>query len=224
MVKAVKALVGISLLVCSLGVFSLASGGDPAEADRSQIVPTNFELLRQSVAEAIDEVCDRLPLHEPGNLCLRPETAFTGNWLVERALIQSLQGRGVRVLIPDSLKKQPSAAHMCHTVLHYRVVDLDLEYPASRRKYHFGPRLVERQTQLHFLFTLSGDSGEVLWTGETQRSDGDWILVKELANLERKSPAFVSPRLKADGWGRFAEPALLTAAVGGLIYFFYSTQ
>jgi hypothetical protein len=64
----------------------------------------------------------------------------------------------------------------------------------------------------------------VLWTEEVRGTREDWIPAKMLAAVEQEPISFISPQLKADGWNRFAEPALLSAVVGGLIYLFYATQ
>ncbi len=202
----------------------MAWGDGPAKEANPAAVPTNLGLLRLAVEEAIDEQCDRLPLYEPKVLCLYPGSIAPGNWLVELALIQSLRRRDCRILLPDSSASTSHAICSDGQFLRYRVADLDLVYSASRRKHLFGPRMVERQVHLHLIFLLSKKDGEVLWTGETQRTSGDWISAKELAAVQRESVPFISPRLKTDSWGHFAEPALLTAAVGGLIYLFYNSQ
>ena len=224
MFKAAKALLGIGVFALGLGFLSVARGDGLSTAADPEAIPTNFGLLRLAVEEAIEEVCDRLPLHEPRVLCLGPESDAPGNWLVEHVLIQSLQSRSFRVLLPDTSEAQPHSTCAGRGVLRYRVVNLDLLYPACRRKHLFGPRLVERQVHLHLLFRLDKEDGEVLWTGEPQRTRGDWIPAKMLDYVEQESVPFISPRLKTDAWGRFAEPALLSAVVGGLIYLFYSTQ
>ena len=83
---------------------------------------------------------------------------------------------------------------------------------------------MQRLARLHLFLQLKKGDGEVLWTGEAQQAKEDWIPAKMLDVAELKPLPFTSPRLKPGGWGRFAEPALLSAAVGGLIYLFYSTQ
>jgi len=216
--KPVKFLLLAWILGMSLG--SAARGDQSSLEGESQVVPSNFGLLKQTVEEAIEDVCGRLPLHQLDTLCLGCEWEAPGNWLVERALVEHLRSRGHQVIVLDN----PLGACARETTLRYRLVDLDLIYPSSHRKHIFGPRMVERKVHLHVLLSLSSANGAVLWTGEVQRSPGDWISDKDLPQAERETVSFVSPRLKADSWGRFAEPALLTAVAGGLIYLFYSTQ
>jgi hypothetical protein len=177
-----------------------------------------------TLEEAIDEVCDRLPLHEPKRLCLKPQSESPGNWLVEQVLVEKLLGRDYRVVIPDNLAARSQDVCAQADILRYRIVTLDLDYPSSRRKHLFGSRLVERRVRMQLHFRLSRPGGEVVWAGDAQRTGGDWISAAQLPVVEQESVSFVSPRLRADGWGRFAEPALLTAVIGGMIYFFYSTQ
>lgn len=202
----------------------MASGDGLEKGIDSEVIPTNFELLRLVVEEAIEEVCDRLPSHETKLLHLGSESDAPGNWLVERALIQSLRRRSYRVIVPDTSCAQPNMANAGPELLRYRLMDLNLLYPASRRKHLFGSRLIERQVRLHLLLQLNREDGEVLWTGEAKRTGGDWIPAKKLEYAEQEPLPFISPQLKADGWSRFAEPALLSVVIGGLIYLFYSTQ
>jgi hypothetical protein len=222
--KAAKALLGISIFAFGLGLHSTAQGEEPSKTADPGTFPTNLELLRLAVEEAIEKVCDRLPSHEPKIICLRRESQVPGNWLVEHAFSQSLLRRNFRVLAPDTLGVQPRPACAGREILHYRVVDLDLLYPTSRRKHLFGPLLVHREARLHVFLHLDRDNGEILWTGEAQHTKGDWLPAKMLEYVEGESVPFISPQLKPDGWGRFAEPALLSAVVGGLIYLFYTTQ
>jgi hypothetical protein len=222
--KTAKVSLRIGVFAFGLGLFSMASGDGLEKGIDSEVIPTNFELLRLVVEEAIEEVCDRLPSHETKLLHLGSESDAPGNWLVERALIQSLRRRSYRVMAPDTSCAQPNMASAGRELLRYRLMDLNLLYPASRRKHLFGSRLVERQVRLHLLLQLNREDGEVLWTGETKRTGGDWISVKKLEYAEQESPPFISPQLKADGWSRFAEPTLLSVVIGGLIYLFYSTQ
>jgi hypothetical protein len=222
--KAAKALLGIGVFALGLGLFSTAQGDGLAEGGEQEPISTNFDLLRRVVEEAIDEACDRLPLHEPEVFCLGHDAEAPGNWLVEGALIRSLRQRDHQVLLPDTSQAQSPPACIGLLTLRYRLVELNLLYPASRRKHLFGPRLVKRLARLHLFLRLKKENGEVLWTGEAQQAREDWIPAKMLSVVELKPLPFISPRLKPDGWGRFAEPVLLSAAVGGLIYLFYSTQ
>jgi len=215
---------GISIFVFGFAFLSMAYGdGLPNEADQ-QTALTNLGLLRLTVEEAIEGACDRLPLLKPKTLCLRSESDAPGNWMVEHALVQSLQPRNFRVFIPDTSGEQSKAGCRDRTVLRYRVVDLDLHYTTTRRKHLFGPQLVARQVHLHILLRLDGQDGEVLWTEEVEGTKEDWILAKMQDVVEREPLPFTPPQLKTDGWNRLAEPALLSAVVGGLIYLFYSTQ
>lgn len=186
--------------------------------------PTNFKLLKITLEEAIEEVCDRLSSHEFSTFCLESPSDLSGRWLVDQILAERLIARGYRVVFGDSLSNE--TAELCSRAgfLRYRIVLLNLNYISSRREHLFGPRQVEREAQLDLFFRLSRATGEVLWAGEIKRSAGDWISRKDLPQMEQASPPFLAPRLPTDGWGRLAEPAILTAVVGGLIYLFYSTQ
>jgi hypothetical protein len=216
------------LLICSLlsviwisgmaGADSSSQGSDQGES------PTNFGLLKITLEEAIEEVCDRLSSHGLTTICLESPSDFDGRWLVDQILTEQLLEKGYRVVLPDSLPIQ--SAEICSQagILRYHAVQLSLDYGPSRRQHLFGPRLVERQVQLYLFFQLSRATGEVIWADEVKRNVADWIPQKDLPLMEQETLSFLSPRLETDGWSRLAEPALLTVVIGGLIYLFYSTQ
>jgi hypothetical protein len=222
--KAAKAFLGMGIFVFGLASLFLAYGDDFSNEADQEAVLTNSGLLRLTVEEAIEGVCDRLPLLEPKVLCLSPESDAPGNWMVEHALIQSLHRRSFRILIPDTSGGLSNTTCEDEAILRYRLMDLNLLYPSVQRKHLFGPRFVARQARLNVLLRLDGSEGEVLWTEEVRGTREDWIPAKMLAAVEQEPISFISPQLKADGWNRFAEPALLSAVVGGLIYLFYATQ
>jgi len=200
-----------------------AAEPSPAEIDQGGH-PTNLRLLQRTAEEAIEEVCDRLSSHGLSTICLEPPSDLGGRWLIDQILTERLLAGGYRVVLPDSLSSQAEEVRSRAGFLRYRIVRMDLDYVSSRRKHLFGPRLVQREVRLDLFFRLSRAAGEIIWAGEVNKTGGDWIPMRDLPRVERGSPPFLSPRLKPDGWGRLAEPALLTAAVGGLIYLFYSTQ
>ena len=185
---------------------------------------TNLRLLKSTLEEAIEEVCDRLSSYEFDTFCLEPPSDLDGRWLVDQVLTECLLDRGYRVIFPDSLSTEAAALCSQAGSLRYRIVHLNLNYASCRRKHLFGPRLVKREVLLDVMFRLSRATGEVVWADEIKRTGGDWIPSRVLPQAEQASPPFLSPRLETDGWGRLAEPVLLTAVVGGLIYLFYSTQ
>jgi|GEM_PF-2068157 len=213
----------ICLFIWGARIPGACAAESSSESDRGEH-PTNLRLLKSTLEEAIEEVCDRLSSHEFSMFCLESPSELNGRWLVDQVLTERLLDRGYRVILTDSLST--GSAELCSRAgfLRYRIVRMDLDYVSSRRKHLFGPRLVQRETQLELLFRLSRATGEVVWTGEVKRIGGDWIFSRDLSRVEKASPPFLSPYLETDGWGRLAEPALLTAAVGGLIYLFYSTQ
>jgi hypothetical protein len=205
--------------------FSVANGaeGSPEGSDQGDN-PTNLGLLKTTLEEAIEQVCDRLSSHEYTTICLQSRPDEDGRWLVEQVLAGQLLARGYRTILTDSLSRRYPEICSDAGILRYRIVQLDLDYASTRRQHLFGPRLVERKVQLSLFFQLSRPSGELVWTDAVKKTGGDWIPQKDLPLVEQESISFLSPRLKSDGWGRLAEPILLTAAIGGLIYLFYATQ
>jgi hypothetical protein len=215
--KAATTLLLICCFISGTWIDSAPAADSSSPGNSQEEHPTNLRLLKRILEEAIEEVCDRLSSHEFSTFCLESGPELNGRWLVDQVLAERLLARDYRVVFRDSLSAE--TADLCSRAgsLRYRIVRLDLDYVSSRRTHLFGPRQVEREVQLDLLFRLSRATGEVVWTGEIKRIGGDWILFRDLPQAEE-------PHLETDGWGRLAEPAILTAVVGGLIFLFYSTQ
>jgi hypothetical protein len=219
-----RALLLICLVIPSMLICTAAGAESHRGEGDLQDIPTNLGLLRTTIEEAIGEVCDRLSSHELTALCLDSQHDSPDDWLVEQTFVEYLLGKGYRVIIPDSLPATPPEICPDAGTLRYHILTMDLEYISSRRQHLFGPRMVEREVHLSMLFRLSLPTGEVVWAGETKKTAGDVIPFRDLPLAEREPAPFISPRLPADSWGCLVEPALLTVAIGGLIYLFYSPQ
>jgi hypothetical protein len=159
---------------------------------------------------------------------------FTGE--LTRAGVRTI--RGARPLPPqgagsaalDSLFAQspPSAPYVAAAgalVLQFQNIAFSIAYPDVYRSHAIGGKKIRRTASVRVFATLSdGDSGEVLWTGEAERTRSDEFDQDDSARVESGTYAFVRPIMPTGGLGKYAEPVFVTAIVVGLIYLFFSNQ
>lgn len=94
----------------------------------AQQTPTDLQLINRAFVHALGHQMDALPLSPSARLFLQAEDPRNeANWVVEDALIETLQGRGYQVLVRQ---REDAPAD----VVYYRLVRARVVYsPASRR-------------------------------------------------------------------------------------------
>jgi hypothetical protein len=132
-----------------------------------------------------------------------------------------------RLFTDAGITTYPNAAPTDGTpaiTLEYQALEYDLAYTKVYRSYLIGGKKVARKADVTLLATLYDDSGAVVWTREAKRDYEDNFGHGELDRIEEGNFAFTRPALPGGGWGKYAEPVLVTGIVVGLIYLFFSNQ
>ena len=103
-----------------------------AQGSRRQ-TPTDLQLINQAFVSALDHQMDALPLSSGARLFLQAEDQKNeANWVVEDALIETLQERGYQVLV-----RQPEDSPA--DVVYYRLVRARVVYsPTARRLFSWS--------------------------------------------------------------------------------------
>ncbi len=110
-------------------------------------------------------------------------------------------------------------------VLQFQNVAFAISYPDVYRSHLIGGKRVRRVASVRVLATLTdGATGEVLWTGEAERTHADEFDRGDAARVESGSYAFLRPGVPSGGWGKYVEPVFVTGIIVGLIYLFFSNQ
>ncbi len=184
--------------------------------------PSNEEFLRESTRSLLRRAFVDFPKTTSKLLFLKAEKEHPANWLLEGELIRHLRSLNYQVALhseklPDNWEESWS--------LFYRIIKMRMDYPRIKRKGFLGERMVVRYAGLNLSFRLEDNAtGKVLWTRREKQSNSDLIKMKMIKSLNNQSYPFLSPSLPEDSYGRFIEPALVIAVVGGLVYLFFANR
>jgi hypothetical protein len=222
----------VAAIVCAVGVRAAES------------VASNLDLMTRLTADVATELYgkfgsslgDRPVVVRPyGNSedYVFVANVFTGELM--RAGVRTLSDTGGAAPVKsgnaafDSLQAQNGAAPTPPPagalLLKFQNTAFELSYPDAYRSHLVGGRKIRRSASVRVFATLTdADSGEVLWTGEAQRSQDDEFDKDDAARVENGTYAFVHPTVPSGGWGKYVEPVFVTGIVVGLIYLFFANQ
>jgi len=184
--------------------------------------PSNEEFLRESIRSLLERTFDDFPPANSKLLLLKAEEEHPANWLLEDELVFYLLSSDYQVTL-HSIESSYDLSES--QSLFYRIIEMSLNYPKTKRKGFLGARLVTRKTWLNLSFRLKDNAtGKVLWTKRGKEERSDWVKKSMIKSVNNPSYPFLSPSLPDDPHSRFLEPALVVAVVGGLIYLFFANR
>jgi len=184
--------------------------------------PSNEEFLRSSLRSLFEKAFNNFPEANSKLIFLKAEEDHPANWLLEDELISYLLSLKYQVgsSAPDSIYSLSESIS-----LFYRIIELKLDYPKVQRKGFLGTKLVTRKVSLNLSLRLEDEStGKVLWSKREKQEKMNLVKKSMIKSLNNESYPFLSPSLSGDSQGKYLEPALLTAVVGGLIYLFFANR
>jgi hypothetical protein len=175
--------------------------------------PTDLQLINQAFVLALDHQMDALPLSPGTRLVLQAEDRKNeANWVVEDALIETLQRRGYQVLV-----RQPEDAPA--DVVYYRLVRARVMYsPASRRLLPWSNKLRREAYGDLFLRVETTADRIVRWDRRVQAYSSDMVpkgLEGVLGGGDMVEQTVLRPENKAIVRG------LSAGILGGLFYIFF---
>ncbi len=179
----------------------------------AQQTPTDLQLINQAFVRALDHQMDALPLSPGTRLFLQAEDEKNeANWVVEDALIETLQQRGYQVLV-----RQPEEAPA--DVVYYRLVRARVVYsPAPRRLLFWGNEQRREAYGDLFLRIETAADHIVRWDRRVQAYSGDLVskgLSGVLGGDDMVEQTVLKPENKAIVRG------LSAGILGGLFYIFF---
>ena len=179
----------------------------------AQQTPTDLQLINQAFVRALDHQMDALPLSPGTRLFLQAEDDKNeANWVVEDALIETLQRRGYQVLV-----RQPEDAPA--DVVYYRLVRARAVYsPAPRRLLFWGNEQRREAYGDLFLRIETAADRIVRWDRRVQAYSSDMVpkgLHEVLGGGDMVEQTVITPENKALVRG------LSGGILGGLFYIFF---
>ena len=174
---------------------------------------TDLQLINQAFVSALNHQMDALPLSPGTRLFLQAEDRKNeANWVVEDALIETLQDRGYQVLV-----RQPEDAPA--DVVYYRLVRARVVYsPTARRLLPWGNE--QRRDAYGDLFLRMETTADriVRWDRRVQAYSSDVVpkgLHEVLGGGDMVEQTVITPENKAIVRG------LSAGILGGLFYIFF---
>ena len=187
--------------------------GTAQSPNGAQQTPTDLQLINQAFVRALDHQMDALPLSPGTRFFLQAEDEKNeANWVVEDALIETLQQRGYQVLV-----RQPEDAPA--DVIYYRLVRARVVYsPAPRRLLLWGNE--QRRDAYGDLFLRIETAADriVRWDRRIQAYSSDMVS-KGLSEVLGGGDMVEQTVLKSEN--KAIVRGLSTGILGGLFYIFF---
>lgn len=182
-------------------------------------VLTNMDLVVSTVEQAVDQALGQLETQavERGQLLLvAPQGKHAATWLVDHLLAEGLLARGFAVTLDSA------AASAGTPRLSYRILDLGV---TGRSGLWSGQ--LHRESRVSLVLQLSGSAKEgapLDWQGEVAGHLADRVPKDRLPVLQDTAYDFAKVEVQRQSWGKFVEPVIVSAVLGGLIHLFFSNR
>ena len=188
------------------------NGTAPVQGGERQ-TPTDLQLINQAFVLALDHQMDALPLSPGTRLFLQPEDHKNeANWVVEDALIETLQRRGYQVLV-----RQPEDAPA--DVCYYRLVRARVVYSPAPRRLLLWSNQQRREAYGDLFLRVETTADRIVrWDRRVQAYSADMVpkgLHEVLGGGDMVEQTVLKPENKAIVRG------LSAGILGGLFYIFF---
>lgn len=188
-------------------------------------VQTNLELMTDLTTQVVSELVDRFSSELSGwGVLLQPFANNEQYQFMTNVFTAALTQRGVTTFQPGADPLAGEDAGYLY-VLKYQATSFSLSYPKVYRSYLIGGKRVRRRADVTLLATLvDHNNGAVAALSESGRDHEDQFDFSDVDRVEEGTYEFTRPPMPSSGWGKYAEPVLVTGIIVGLIYLFFSNQ
>ncbi len=188
-------------------------------ARASASLPTNMDMVVATIEEAADRAL--AAMETPGDpatwespVLIRAQAEHDANWLVDHILAERLLARGFEVSLDTTLVQQKDIQ------LSYRVIDLGIRGTTGL----LSDKL-QRQSHLTLSLRLTQTGDETLyWQTEETVFQSNHAPKAKLDFLQTTPFKFAETNLEEKSWGKFVEPIIVSAVLGGLVSLFFSNR
>ncbi len=205
------------VLLISLSSTQIIMGQSETESKTNEI------FLRESIQELLMQTFIDFPEGDSRLVFVRSESENPANWLLEEELTSYLGAKGYSLALPQKQVNSDKFENCWD--LFYRIIELRLEYPKVKSKRLFGQKFVHRESDLNISFRLTQkNTGKILWIKRKNHFTSDVFPKKVIPTIQSGQYSFLSPELPENATGKYLEPALVAAVVGGLVYLFFASR
>jgi len=188
-------------------------GGTAAEGRKAYEWPSNLDLLREALGDAVGGLVAGLPDSvERTAVSVQPDQTAVRAQLVRSALVQTHLKRGVVVL----------SDRAAGSAIEIAIRGLDVTIPATRRSWLVGPRWAIREAHVALTASLRTSYGMTVWAADSERRTSDSVPVSALPWCAGPPELGLAPEVPETPQARIAEPVLIMSSVAAVIYLFFT--
>lgn|GEM_PF-3643439 len=184
-----------------------------ASVVQSEEIKTNLEIFQKLYAEAFQQVEFSASDSINGIALINLKPAESNAWLVEDALINTLDKKGVHNLYSRAQNEQSDTTQVWN--IYYRPVRNSVTY--QRHKNH-----LLRKISIAVFYKGQTAGNRVLFSKNIEKSYADTLQLKELKYIEDESIPVTVGEKPAGLWEKIVEPALISVVTAAVIVIFYS--
>lgn len=173
---------------------------------------SNLSLLQSLYEELLNDVLAEIDLVDSVAVIKKPQVRNEYNWLIESAIFQQLQERGLEHIYinPD-------------TVIEKRFVEFGYQSLQQAIDYKkLKSKKIQRQINAKMNVTVLSQSGEIFASQVEQKTKTDTLSKADFSHIENKNYAFTRGEKKQTLLGKVKEPVIVSIITGFIIYLFYS--
>jgi len=198
----------------------------PLPREIEERILTNYQIIEQLSADAIDELIANMPSLLGNRLVILEKKKGIGeaDFVFENVLVKMMRDSGFKVTQSDPEDKTIDVESMAYR-FSFQLIRMSLSYPKISRRYWLGAKMVERKAEIDiFAQLIDLRTGGITWVGDTQKQLGDVIAYSQLKYVEDEQYGFTKPPREELRWSRLVEPIVVGGIVVGLVYLFFSNQ
>jgi hypothetical protein len=200
---------------------------EPIVRARGPRVPlTNLQLVTRVANVSFQQALEGAPLKSGSQVLLAPAESHPLNFVVEHAILRELGKRGVKATVRRSIIPDDSLAAVAGNpgdpVLEYQLASARITYLRLRGWLRVK---IERQALVEGGATLRDpNTSVVLWTGDAAHNLVDAFPRGQVPLVEDARYTDLKGEVPTRGSGKFVEPVVVVAIVGGLIALFFQNR
>jgi hypothetical protein len=204
-----------TFVILTLFVISCCTGM-AQENKPTVIIPSNLSMIQKATATTIDSIFNNYKYRVSESFYISTEN-FENNWLPKQVLTNYISEKGYHVY--DNISDTSYS-------LRINSFQSNLYYGKSFKENIFGVSKTERKINVELSLTLTNNSTKEILSNSLFRSSvKDTVEVDMIQDLENKSlPITHAPYPQENIINRVAEPFVILAATGIVVYLFYNVR
>lgn len=195
-----------------------------------RVAPTNLQIIALVAQTAIERALRTVPLDSGSHVTLAPAEGHPLNFMVEHAVLRELSRRRISATVRRSVVPDDSLAVLAlaerDPLLEYQLASARITYLRLVGGYVLPSRVkIERQGLVEGgLVMRDPATSRVLWTSDAGANLVDLVPRGQLRLVEDDRYSDLKGTVPERNLGRYTEPLVVAAVVGGLIVLFFQNR